>query len=121
MPKPGTQHNDFPTDLLLSPGLIAVHKPRPISDLIHGPASRLRHLATRSRAAVEFRDLVQSALPGSLAGHVTAAAWRPPELTVWLDSPAFCARMRFEAPRLKTTLARATGIAIERLRVRVKP
>jgi hypothetical protein len=87
--------------------------------VIHGPAARL-HLATVPARRSNSR-LVQSALPVSLAGHVTAAAWRHPELTVWLDSPAFCARMRFEAPRLKTALVRATGIAVERLRVRVKP
>ena len=120
MPKGATQHNDFPADLLLNPDLIAVHKPRPISDVIHGPAARLQHLAARSRAAVEFRDLVQAALPGLLAAHVTAATQRQQELVVWLDSAAFCARLRFEAPRLKAALARATGTAIERVRVRVK-
>jgi hypothetical protein len=121
MPNRGAQHNDFPTDLLLSPGLIAVHKPRPISELIHGSGARLQHLASRSRAAREFRELVQSALPGPLAVHVTGAAWRRPELVVWLDSPAFCARLRFEAPRLKAALAQVTGNTIERIRVRVKP
>ena len=120
MPKGAPQHNDFPADLLLSLDVIAVHKPRLISDLIHGPAGRLKHLAARSRAAVEFRDLVQSALPRRLAAHVTAAAQRQRELLVWLDSPAFCARLRFEAPRLRVALGRATGIAIERVTVRVK-
>jgi hypothetical protein len=98
-----------------------VHKTRRISDLIHGPAPRLRHLADRSRAAVEFRDLVQSALPETLARHVTAATQRQQELVVWLDSPAFCARLRFEAPRLKAALSRATGSVIDRVRVRVRP
>jgi len=120
MPKGATQHNDSPADLLLSPDLIAVHKPRLIGDLLHGPAARLQYLVTRSKAAVQFRDLVQSALPTQLAAHVTAATQRHQELVVWLDSPAFCARLRFEAPRLKAALARATGIAIERIRVRVQ-
>jgi hypothetical protein len=115
------QHNDFPADLLLSLDLIAVHKPRSISDLIHAPTGQMQHLAARSRAAVEFRDLVQSVLPRHLAAHVTAAAQRQRELLLWLDSPAFCARLRFEAPRLRAALSRATGTAFERVTVRVKP
>jgi hypothetical protein len=78
-------------------------------------------LANRSKAAIQFRDLVQAALPASLATHVTAAAARPQELVIWLDSAAFCARLRFEAPRLRHALAQATGLAVERIKVRVQP
>jgi hypothetical protein len=65
--------------------------------------------------------LVQSALPPNLANHVTAAAPRQQELVIWLDSAAFCARLRFEAPRLRQALCQATGIVVERIRVRVQP
>jgi hypothetical protein len=65
--------------------------------------------------------LVQSVLPPNLANHVTAAAPHRQELVIWLDSAAFCARLRFEAPRLRQALCQATGIAVERIRVRVQP
>lgn len=64
---------------------------------------------------------MQAALPAALAVHVTAVAQRQQELVIWLDSAAFCARLRFEAPRLRNALSRATGVAVERVRVRVQP
>jgi hypothetical protein len=98
-----------------------VHKPRSIGDLLHAPTARLQHLVNRSKSAIQFRDLVQAALPPALATHVTAAAPRQQELVIWLDSAAFCARLRFESPRLRQALSQATGIAVERIRVRVQP
>jgi hypothetical protein len=101
--------------------LIAVHKPRSIGDLLHAPTARLQHLASRSKAAIQFRELVRSALPEVLATHVTAAAPRQQDLVIWLDSAAFCARLRFETPRLRHALAQATGMVIDRIKVKVQP
>jgi hypothetical protein len=92
-----------------------------MGDLLHAPTARLQHLASRSKAAIRFRDLVQGALPETLATHVTAAAPRQQELVIWLDSAAFCARLRFETPRLRHALAQATGMVIDRIKVKVQP
>jgi hypothetical protein len=98
-----------------------VHKPRSLSELIQGGAPRLQHLSNRARTALALKESVRAALPGGLANHVTAAALRQQELTVWVDSAAFCARLRFEIPHVRDALSRETGAPIERIRVRVGP
>src|SRR6185295_18199877 len=80
---------------------IAVHKPRSLSELIRGGAPRLQHLSNRAKTAIALKESVRAALAGPLANHVTAAALRQQELTVWVDSAAFCARLRFEIPRVR--------------------
>ena len=97
--------------------------PRQISDLLKTRA-RLQHISQRARAAVALKEQVQAALPRVLAEHITAATQRRQELVLAIDSPAFCARLRFEIPRLKAALSRvmgqATGQTIERVTVRVQ-
>jgi hypothetical protein len=98
-----------------------VHKPRSLSELIRGSAPRLHHLSSRAKTAIALKENVCAALSETLANHVTAAALRQQELTVWVDSPAFCARLRFEIPRVRDALARTTGASIDRIRVKVQP
>jgi hypothetical protein len=98
-----------------------VHKPRSLSELIRGGAPRLQHLSNRAKTAIALKEAVRAALAGPLANHVTAAALRQQELTVWVDSAAFCARLRFEIPRVRDALMRTTGTPIERIRVKVQP
>jgi hypothetical protein len=98
-----------------------VHKPRSLSELIKGGEPRLQHLSSRAKTAIALKENVCAALSGALANHVTAAALRQQELTVWVDSAVFCARLRFEIPRVRDALARATGASIDRIRVKVQP
>ena len=98
-----------------------MHKPRSLSELIHGAAPRLQHLSNRAKTAIALKEHVRATLPQPLANHVTAAALRQQELTVWVDSAAFCARLRFEIPRIRDSLGQALGVPIERVRVRVQP
>jgi len=98
-----------------------VHKPRSLSELIRGGEPRLQHLSSRAKTAIALKENVRAALSETLANHVTAAALRQQELTVWVDSAVFCARLRFEIPRLRDALARATGTPIDRIRVKVQP
>ena len=98
-----------------------MHKPRSLSELIRSGEPRLQHLSSRAKTAIALKENVRAALSEALANHVTAAALRQQELTVWVDSAAFCARLRFEIPRVKAALARATGAPIERIRVKVQP
>jgi hypothetical protein len=81
----------------------------------------LRHLASRARAAKNACEQVKSALPRDLAARVTHVAERSQELTIWIDSAAFCARLRFEAPRLRAALATSLGTPLTRIRVKVQP
>lgn len=94
-------------------------KARSLSEVLSG-GSQLQHISQRARAAVALKEQVQAALPASLASHVTGATQRRNELVVAVDSPAFCARLRFESPRLKAALAKATGLTFERIGVRVQ-
>jgi hypothetical protein len=98
-----------------------VHKPRSLSELIQGGAPRLQHLSNRAKTALALKESVRAALPAGLANHVTAAALRQQELTVWVDSSVFCARLRFEIPHMRDALSRETGAPIARIHVRVAP
>ena len=98
-----------------------MHKPRSLSELIHGAAPRLQHLSNRAKTAIALKEHICATLPQPLANHVTAAALRQQELTVWVDSAAFCARLRFEIPRVRDSLGQELGVPIERVRVRVQP
>jgi hypothetical protein len=121
MPKRTIQHNKTEAVLPLKPSFIAMHKPRSVADLVQSGTPRLASLAQRAKAAAVLRDEVQMLLPGRLQPHLTHASERQGELTLWVDSGAFCARLRFEIPRLKATIAAALGRPIERIRVRVRP
>ena len=98
-----------------------MHKPRSVADLLQSGSARLGHLASRAKAAVTLRDEVQSLLPVSLASHLANASERQGDLTLWVDSGAFCARLRFEIPRLREPLSAKLGRPISRISVRVMP
>jgi len=98
-----------------------VHKPRSLSELIQGGTPRLQHLSNRAKTALALKEHIRATLPEALAKHVTAAALRQRELTLWVDSAAFCARLRFEIPRVRDALSREIGVPIDRIRVRVQP
>lgn len=98
-----------------------MHKPRSVADLLHSSSPRLAHLASRARAAVALRDEVQSLLPTRLQGHLAHASERHGEVTLWVDSAAFCARMRFEIPNLREGVTAKLGRPVQRIRVRVQP
>lgn len=120
MPKRATQDNKSQAELPLNPRLIAVHKPRSVADLLHsGP--RLNTLVTRARAAVSLRDAVQKLLPVRLQPHLTQVSERQGEFTLWVDSGALCARLRFEIPRLRESIAGGLGRPVQRICVRVQP
>ncbi len=94
--------------------------PRQLSEVLKSGA-RLRHISQRARAAVALREQVRTALPPRLAAHITGATQRRQELVLAVDSPAYCARLRFESPRLRAALAQATGLEFARISVRVQP
>lgn len=98
-----------------------MHKPRSVADLLQSSSPRLAHLATRARAAVTLRDEVQGLLPARLKGHLANASERLGELTLWVDSAAYCARMRFEIPHLRESISAKLGRPVQRIRVRVQP
>jgi hypothetical protein len=98
-----------------------MYKPRKVSELLTSGAPRLQHLARRAKAALALREQVQAALPAQLAPHITGAVQRQQDLILSVDSPAFCARLRFEAPRLRAALGLSTGLPIGRISVRVLP
>src|SRR5262245_11898402 len=98
-----------------------MHKPRSVADLIQSGTPRLSGLLNRAKAASSLRDEVQSLLPERLRPHLSHASERQGELTLFVDSAAFCARLRFEIPRLIGLASAALGRPIQRIRVRVRP
>jgi len=98
-----------------------MHKPRSVADLLQSGTPRLAELASRAKAAVSLRDELQSLLPSALQGHLARASERRGEVTLWVDSAAFCARLRFEAPRMKEAASKQLGRPVSRVNVRVQP
>ena len=120
MPKRAAGHNQTPPELALSTTLIAMHKPRSVADLLQSRA-RLTDLAARAKATVSLRDEVHGLLPPSLGSHLAHVSEHRSELTLWADSAAFCARLRFESARLREPVAQLLGRPVLRIKVRVMP
>ncbi len=121
MLKVAAQHNKTGPELPLNPQVIAVHKPRSVADLLQSSSPRLAHLGTRARATASLRDEVLEVLPDRLKSHLAHASERQGELTLWVDSGAYCARMRFEIPNLREAVGARLGRPVQRIRVRVQP
>ncbi|NJO12763.1 MAG: DUF721 domain-containing protein [Gammaproteobacteria bacterium] len=89
--------------------------------MLQSGTARLSDLSRRARAAVSLRDELQSLLPASLQPHLAHASERRGEVTLWVDSAAFCARLRFESPHLRESAAALLQRPISRILVRVQP
>lgn len=119
MPKTGDRHKKTGAQTGKS-GSPRYGKPRPLADLLVRPASPLSALRERAAAAGDWLRLVQDWVPAGLGPHVTSAVGRGHQLTVYVASAAWAARLRFEAPALLGK-ARAHDPGIEAVQVKVLP
>jgi hypothetical protein len=95
-------------------------KPELLKDLLADKGG-LAGIVRRAAAADRMTRRVQSALPGEVSAHVVGANIREDRLVVIVDGAAWAARVRFEAPLLKRTLAETEELEIGRVFVRVRP
>jgi hypothetical protein len=93
--------------------------PKSLSELIFRPGSPLEDLARRAAATEDLAALMRAALTPDLAAELRSASLREDGTVVILAaSPAWAARLRFEAQLLLAT-CREKFPAAARVRVRV--
>ncbi len=93
--------------------------PKPLSELIFRAGSAVNDLARRAESAIELAAALRGALPDELAGALQAATLREDgTVVVMAVSPAWAARLRFEADTLLAR-CRERHPGATRLRVRV--
>ena len=79
----------------------------------------LGDIVRRAKAMGELTEAITGALPDEFAGSVLAASLREGgELVVLAASPAWAAKLRFEADRM-VAIARDSGADVQSCRVRV--
>ncbi len=89
-----------------------------LSDLLHRPTGPLADLARRAAGAEELAAALRASLGPELAAELRAAHLRPDgTLVILAASPAWAARLRFEAQAL---LARCRERHPQAARVRVR-
>ena len=93
--------------------------PKPLSEIVFRPGTQLQELADRAAATVRLGDALRAGLPPGLADQVRGASLRDDgTLVVLAASPAWAARLRFEADAL-LDCARRQAPAAKRVEVRV--
>lgn len=94
--------------------------PKRLENLLNTNADGgLGEIVRRARNLDQLVDALQRVLPEEIGSGIRAANIRDDgELVVLAETPAWAARLRFEADRL-VAAARETGAAVTRCRVRV--
>jgi hypothetical protein len=89
--------------------------------LLQAPGSRLEHLVRRAAALDRLTRALKQLLSPALAAHCRGIAYDSGCLTVFVDSPAWTARLRFHQRTIKDGLEARCNTAVRRLRVKVAP
>lgn len=93
---------------------------RSIGDLLNRGAPILSRIGDQRARQSFWRDWLLAHLPAELAPRITGAVERDGALTVFADSAAWSARLRYALQELDTQL-RAADANIKRVVVRVMP
>ena len=88
--------------------------------LTSGTGDKLERLVERSRNMGNLAQLLRSALPPDVAGHLLAANLREPgELVLICSSSSWAARLRYESEQLLKAATEA-GLKADRCTIKVK-
>ncbi len=97
-----------------------ISTPRSVGDLIaRGPAV-LSRVGDQSVRQAFWRSWLSEHLPPELASHLTGAVERDGTLTLFADSAAWAARLRYALGELQPAV-NAAAAGIEQVKVRVLP
>lgn len=101
---------------------MSTRTPRSIGQILDQVGnSDLRALSVRSRQAAELECRIRACLPTDLAAECRVAGISDGRLRLLAATPAWAARLRFEAPRLLKSLQLQGTTAIREVQVRVTP
>jgi hypothetical protein len=92
-------------------------RPTPVNSVLH---QQLQSLTAAARRHERATALVRETLSTELAGHLRGATVSGETLTLYVDSPSWATRMRFQAPSLLRQLP-ASGLAVRHCQIRVQP
>jgi hypothetical protein len=93
---------------------------RSVKDLLARPTPQLAQLTARAASQEGFGDWLQVHLPLELRARVTGASETHGTLTVFAESSAWCARLRFALSDLEEAL-RLAHPQVRALKLRVLP
>lgn len=93
---------------------------RSVKDLLARPAPQLAQLTARAATQGSFGDWLKVHLPAELRPRVTGASEIRGTLTVFAESSAWCARLRFALGDLEAALKLAHP-QVRALKLRVLP
>jgi len=99
----------------------ATRAPESVKTLL-GRISQLTRMpvAQRRQAQHDWREWLKNRLPEGLEAHITGVVERDANLTVFAESAAWSARLRFAIAELDTEI-RSQSAAIENVQVKVLP
>jgi hypothetical protein len=101
---------------------MSTRTPRSIAQILEQVGnSDLRTLSVRSRLAADLERQVLACLPAELAGQCRVGGVSEGCLRLLAPTPAWAARLRFEAPRLVKSLLQQGATAIRSVDVRIAP
>jgi hypothetical protein len=92
-----------------------------VSELRGGPGKRLASLQQRAGERSSTVAQVRAALPPKLSGAVVSAGIEGGRLTVGVSSAVWASRLRYLAENLRKQVTEASGVEVQRVRVRVVP
>ena len=119
MPKPPRWHKTNrpqKTDLVSK----SMAKPINVKDLIQKAKLLRSDAAQFFDISRDWRDFLRGQLPAGLVDRVAEVARDPPDLTVYVESSAWSARLRYALAELEPAI-RERDPAITRIVVRVRP
>lgn len=101
---------------------MSTRTPRSIAQILEQVGnSDLRTLSARSRQAAELETRVLACLPADLAEHCRVGGISEGCLRLLVPTPAWAARLRFEAPQLVKSLLQQGATTIRSVDVRIAP
>jgi hypothetical protein len=94
--------------------------PRPIAALLAHPSTLLARIGTQSTRQRFWHDWLAAHLPEALAAHLSGITERDGTLTLFAESSAWAARLRYGLRDLEAQI-RAADSAVTTVTVRVLP
>ena len=94
--------------------------PRAIGELLARSASVLSQISDQNASQTFWRSWLSEQLPADLGAHVTGAVAREGALTLFADSAAWAARLRYALRELQPAISREDP-NIQQVRIRILP
>jgi hypothetical protein len=98
----------------------SMRKPINVKDLIQKAPLLKKEAAQFFDAERQWRDFLGARLPDDLAARIAAVGSHPPQLTIYAESAAWSARLKYALAELEAAI-RIQDPAIQSVVVKVKP